>query len=541
MYLHETIADGLTQLGVTHLYGLLGDANLFMVQSFVATGKGRYIACNHEANAVLAAIGYAQVTGRTGVATITHGPALTNAATALTEAAKGGIPLVLICGDTAPGDLQHLQKINQREVVAATGADYVDLRTPDTALQDLDRAFRRAAHLRKPVVLNMRVDLQWAETPPQTIPFPAPLPKLAPATGDLLEEAVGMLASAKRPLILAGRACIEPEARDALIALADRMQIPLATTLKAQGLFHGHPFNIGISGNLSHATATETIMQSDCILAFGASLSKYTTENGTYTQGKRVIQILPDTLETPRMEEPTIRLIGDIAGTARAMIDLLDMAEIPASAATGTDLSEALTAEAALFSSLPPVEATAPGTIDIVPALRRLHQALPQRRVLVADLGRFVFSAWRCLPVTDPRDLVFTAHFGAIGCGMGQAIGAATAVDDRPTVLLVGDGGFLLSGLGELSAIRRENPDLIILLCNDGSYGAEHVQFTNRKMAPDLSLTAPPDFATMAQGAGFDAVTVTDTAGLDRACSAIASRLRPLLIDLRLDPAKVFK
>ncbi|WP_163851744.1 thiamine pyrophosphate-binding protein [Pseudooceanicola aestuarii] len=541
MNLHEVIADGLAQLGVSHLYGLIGDANLFMVNSYVATGTGRYIACNHEANAVLAAIGHAQVTGRTGVATITHGPALTNAATALAEAAKGGIPLVVLCGDTAPGDLQHIQNIDQREVVRATGAEFIDLRGPDTALTDLERAFRLAGHNRRPVVLNMRVDQQWAETEPQTIAFGLPEVTLAPASGPLLEEAVGMLASAKRPLILAGRACIDPDAREALIALADRIEAPLATTLKAQALFEGHPHNIGISGNLSHPTATEVIMQSDCILAFGASLSKYTTENGTYTKGKRVVQVLPDALETPRMDPPSIRLIGDIAGTAQAMTALLDLAEIPGSAAADTALAERLAAEATAQRVLPPAQPTAPGTVDIVPALRRLHQALPRRRVLVADLGRFVFSAWRNLPVTDPRDLVFTAHFGGIGCGMGQAIGAATAVDDRPTVLVAGDGGFLLSAMGELSALRREGADMVIILCNDGSYGAEHVQFTNRRIAPDLSMIAPPDFAAVARANGLEAVAVTDASSLDAACAAIGARRGPLLIDLRLDPEKVFK
>lgn len=541
MKLFEIVADGLAQFGVTHLYGLIGDANLFMVNSFVAKGTGRYVACNHEASAVLAAIGHAQVTGRTGVATITHGPALTNAATALTEAAKGGIPLVLICGDTAPDDLRHLQKTDQRALVLATGADFVDLRRPDTALEDMERAFRRARHHRMPVVLNMRIDLQWQEAEPQTIGFGIPELALAPATGNLLDEAVGMLASAKRPLILAGRACIGDTARDALIALADRIEAPLATTLKAQGLFHGHPFNIGISGNLSHPTATEVIMQSDCILAFGASLSRYTTENGAYTKDKRVIQVLPDALETPRMEPPTIRLVGDIAGTARAMTELLDMAEIAGSAATDAALADRLKAETAAFETLPPEEATAPGTVDIVPALRRLHQELPRRRILVADLGRFVFSAWRNLPVTHPRDLVYTAHFGGIGCGMGGAIGAATTVPDVPTVLVAGDGGMMLSALGELSVLKREGADVIILVCNDGSYGAEHVQFTSRKLSPALSMTVPPDFAAMARAAGLEAVTVTDPESLGAACTAIKNRRGPILIDLHLDPEKVFK
>lgn len=539
MKLHQGLAQALASHGTTHLYGLVGDANLFMVNAYVEAGLGRYVACTHEANVVLAAIGFAQVTGRTGVATITHGPALTNVVTALVEAARGGIPLVVLCGDTAPGDLQHLQSIDQREVVASSGAAFVEMRSVATAIEDLDRAFRIAAHRRCPVVFNMRVDLMWENLGPAPEPVPIPACTLAPASGEALEEAAGMLASARRPLILAGRGAMGPEARAALLALAARIEAPLATTLKAQGLFHGERFNLGICGGLSHPTAIEVIMQSDCIVAFGASLSKHTTEERAYTKGKRVVQVLPDIQETPRLDTPSLRLIGDIAGTARALTELLDLAEIPGSGATDDDLAARLIAEAEAFAQVPTAVQTAPGTVDMAHALRRLHQALPTERVLVADLGRFVTTAWRNLPVTRPQDLVYTSHFGAIGCGLGEAIGAATSIGDRPTVLVAGDGGFTLSGLSELITAVHEGADLVVILCNDGSYGAEHVQFTNRKMDPELSMIARIDFATTCATLGFTTVRATDDTSLEAACAAVKERKGPVLIDLRLDPTKI--
>ncbi|MCA0044810.1 thiamine pyrophosphate-binding protein [Celeribacter litoreus] len=536
--LHAGLARALKSNGTTHLYGLVGDANLFMVKTYVDENIGRYIACTHEANVVLAAIGFAQTTGRTGVATITHGPALTNVVTALAEAARGGIPLVVLCGDTRPGDLQHLQKIDQREVVASAGAEFVDMRSPETALEDLGRAFRIAAHRRCPVVFNMRVDLMWENLPASAPSLPLPDMATAPVSGDLLEDAAGMLASARRPLILAGRGACTPEARAALIELSNRMEAPLATTLKAQGLFEGEPNNIGICGGLSHPTATDVIMQSDCILAFGASLSKHTTEERAYTKGKRVVQILPDAEENPRLDMPTLRLIGDIAGTARAFTELMDMAEIPASGATN-DLPAQLAQEADTFARIPDAATVADGCVDMAPALRRLHQALPAERVLVTDLGRFVTTVWRNMPVTRPADLVYTSHFGAIGCGLGETIGAATAVTDRPTVLVAGDGGFALSGLSELVTLVREKADVIIIICNDGSYGAEHVQLTNRNLDTEISMISTIDFAATCATLGFSTVSVTDPDSLDEACAAIAHRSGPVLIDLHLDSEKI--
>jgi len=535
----QLLADCLAAQGVDTLFGLIGDANLYMVDAYARAGTGRYIACSHEANAVLAALGFAQVSGRTGVATITHGPALTNIVTALTEGARGGIAAVVLCGDTAPHDLEHLQKIDQREIIKATGAGFIEMRSPQTAAIDLAQAFRRAVLERRPVVFNMRSDLQWAETDAIPAARPVPLIRAAVPEGDDFDEALGMIASARRPLILAGRGAIDARTRSALLALARRLEAPVATTLKAAGLFHGDTFDLGVFGGLSTPATVTAILQSDCVIAFGASLSRQTTEAGSYLDGKRVIQILADPLDNPRRTEPTVLLIGDPADVAVRMLEVLEEAEVSPSGNAGPYLAEALTAQGRARAIMPPFAATAPGTIDYEPAMRRLDAALPADRVLVADLGRFVLTAWRSLGVTDPRHLVYSCNFGAIGCGLGEAIGAAVAAPDKTTVLLAGDGGFLLAGLSDLATAVRERLDLVILLCNDGSYGAEHVQFTARGMSPALSMIAPPDFAAIARAMGAAGVCVSKPVELDAALAALNERAGPMLIELRLDPDRV--
>lgn len=535
----QLLARSLEAQGVEHLFGLIGDANLYMVDSWVAGGSGRYTACAHEASAVLAALGYAQVSGRTGVATITHGPALTNVTTALAEGAKGGIPAVVLCGDTAPHDREHLQKIDQREIVKATGAGFVEMRTPQTASADLARAFRRAALERRPVVFNMRADLQWQETQANPAALPAPAVRAAVVEGDDLDEALGMIASAKRPLILAGRGAIAPAARDAILALARRIEAPVATTLKASGLFHDADFNLGVLGTLARPACLDAIMRCDCVIAFGASLSRLTTEGGKLLQGKRVIQILADPAENDRRTDPGILLIADPVLMAGKIVEMLDLAEIPPSGNTDGDLAEALRREAEDHAAPAPLAPTAAGTVDYEPALRRFDQALPADRVLVADLGRFVVGAWRNLAVNDPRNFVYAANFGAIGCGLGEAIGAARAAPEKLTVLVAGDGGFMMGGLTELATVAREKLNLVILLCNDGSYGAEHIQFTQKGMSPALSMTSPPDFAAIAHAMGMSACRVTNGAEIDIALDLFASGSGPRLVELRLDPDRI--
>ncbi|MGL4286504.1 MAG: thiamine pyrophosphate-binding protein, partial [Phreatobacter sp.] len=416
------MAEALAAHRTTCLFGLVGDANLFMVDSFIRHCGGRYVAATHEATAVLMALGYGQRTGRVGVATITHGPALTNAMTALVEGVRGGTPCVVLCGDTAPDNLQHLQKIAQRELVAATGAGFVELRGPDSVGEDVASAFRRAQVERRPIVFNMRVDLQWQ--PSQSLPVVLRIPDsraVIPASDDL-GDALGIIAGARRPIVLAGRGAITGQARDAMVRLARRIEAPLATTLKASGLFEGEPWNIGIFGGLSHPSAVDLIMQADCVVAFGASLSQHTTAAGSLLLGKRVVQVLARAADIGATIAPQIGLVGDPALTATLMCDQLDAAEI---APSGFAVGEPPPRPSVLRAAVRAAKAAADDVIDVDLALLRLDEALPADRIVVTDLGRFVTTAWLAFPVRAPECLIHTVNFAAIGCGLGEAIGAA--------------------------------------------------------------------------------------------------------------------
>jgi len=107
------------------------------------------------------ALSYAHVSGKVGVATVTHGPTLTNCMTALTEGARGHVPTVLLAGDMPVSNPRHLQGIDQRKLVKATGAGFEQVRAPDTASKDVARAFYRAQVERRPIVSNMPADFMW--------------------------------------------------------------------------------------------------------------------------------------------------------------------------------------------------------------------------------------------------------------------------------------------------------------------------------------------------------------------------------------------
>lgn len=529
---YQAIARALCDHDVDTLFGLMGDANLFMVDYYARACGGRFVPAAHEGSSVLMALAYAHVGGKVGVATITHGPALTNCVTALTEGARGNIPMVLLAGDTPVANPRHIQSIDQREVVKATGAGFEQMRSPETATRDVARAMFRARSERRPIVLNMPADFMWRDATYEPIVLtvfdtPAYVPQ-----GDGLDQAIGIIAAAKRPIVLAGGgAC---RAREQLIRLADRLQAPLATTLKAKGLFSGHPHDMDIFGTLSTPAAYDLIAKADCVIAFGASMQDFTTDKGALLKGKRVVQIDVDSRVIGRTHHPDAALVADAGLTADNIVYWLDEAEIPPSGFTSELDIATLTAHP---SARP--DSAAEGYVNYVYALERLEEALPKNRVLVTDGGRFMTEVWCRISVSDPRSFVVTANFGSIGLGVQEAIGAGLAAPDRPVVLFTGDGGFMMGGVNEFNTAVRLGQDLIVIVCNDSAYGAEHIQFLDRQMDPGLTQFDWPSFAAVGTALGGQGIEVRSRDELEAAIEAIKSRDRPMLIELKLDPNDV--
>ena len=350
--------------------------------------------------------------------------------------------------------------------------------------------------------------------------------------GDDVEQAIGMIASAKRPLILAGRGAIDAE--QSLIKLADRLEAPLATTLKAKGLFNSHPFAIGLCGTLSTPVGYDVISKADCIVAFGASLTEWTTDHGKLFQGKRVVQIDKDGAAVGHTIHPDAALIADAALSADNIVYWLNEAEIAPSGFT-RELDQ---------DSLRVYEPTRSGknsadTVNFVEAIEWLNKALPEDRVLTTDGGRFMTEVWCRVGVEKPRDFIDTTSFGSIGLGLQVAIGAGVANPGRSVAMFTGDGGFMMGGLAEFNTAVRLGLDLIVIVCNDAAYGAEHIQFVDKNMDPKLSQFEWPSFAEVAESLGGTGVDLRTQQDFELVKEAIDKRTGPLLIDLHLDPNDV--
>jgi thiamine pyrophosphate-dependent acetolactate synthase large subunit-like protein len=532
MLFQDAMAEALVDQGVDTVFGVIGDGNLFVVDSFQRRPGTRYIGVANEASAVEAAVGYSHVTGRLGVATVTHGPGLTNTVTALIEAVKARVPLLVIAGEVGQDELWHVQRVPQREIAAAAGAGFEQLRRASTAAEDLFRAIRRAHLEKRPIVLNVPGEFQWTQTVYVRSPAHLEHARSRPSA-DALAAALAVVARAERPVVLAGRGAISPAARVAVLRLARRIGAPVSTTLKARELFRDDPYDLGICGLAAHEVARSILGAADCVISFGAGLNAHTTTGGWLTEGRRLVQIDDDPASLGRFVTPDVAVLGDAAITADELVDMLDEADIPPSGFA----SPALTA--ALAARTPPPDHSTDHHVDIHTAVRRIDEAVPADRTVVTDGGRFHVAAWPAVGVEDPQQFVQTTNYGSIGLGMGTALGAAVGRPGHPTLLITGDGGFMLAGMTEFNTAVRYDLDLIVLVLNDSAYGAEHMQFVRRDVDPALSSFDWPDFGPVADALGGRGFTVRSLPELETALAYLPHRDRPVLIDVHIDPDRV--
>ena len=316
------IAADLAQYGARRCFGLLGTANFKVSHALVQSGV-ELISARHECNAASMADAYAKATGELTLVSVHSGPGLTNALTGIAEAAKSRTPLVVLAGDVPNGAVKNNFYIEQADMVRAVGAVPERLHTVGSAREDTLRAVTRALRDRQTVVLSMPLDVQHAPLPTNQPPLAlAPAPgRMHPDPRDVVRLA-DALSQAKRPLILGGRGAVIADAEAALVALADSVGALLATSVCGHGLFAGNPWSVGISGGFSSPIADELISESDFILAFGASLTQWTTKKGKLiAPGAVVAQV--DT-EVPKLgyQMPVqIAVHADAKATAEAVLE----------------------------------------------------------------------------------------------------------------------------------------------------------------------------------------------------------------------------
>ena len=534
MRVAEAIGGVLAGRGVEVFFGLVGSGNFAVTNALHAAGAAFY-SSRHECGAVMMADGYARACGKVGVLSVHQGPGFTNTLTGLTEAAKSRTPLLVLAADTPAGALWSNFKIDQGSLAATAGAIAERVRGPETAAEDAARALRRTRIERRPVVLNIPIDIvEMSADEASDIPdWPAlqpPRPSERPVAG-----VADLLSSSSRPVILAGRGAALAGAREALEALGDRVGALLATSAMGHGLFAGHPYCLGIAGGFASPLAIELMSEADLVLAFGASLNHWTVRHGRlFSPTARFVQVDLDEEVIGALHRVDVGVVGDAAQTANAILDELERRGVRGEGFRSGDLEREISTRR--WRDEPYEDRGTPEYIDPRTLSIGLDDLLPTERTVATDSGHFLGYPSMYLEVPDQRGFVFPNAFQSVGLGLASAIGASVARPDRLSVAAIGDGGALMA-LGELETAARYRLPMLVVIYNDAAYGAEVHHFGPMGRPVDLTRFPDTDFAALARAAGAEGVTVRKSDDLVAPLKEwLGRRDRPLVIDAKVNP-----
>ena len=468
------LADTLQQYGVTHVF-FVPAIVLNALAEMETRGIVRVLAHGEKATAYMAD-GYARAARRPGVVFAQHIGG-SNLAAGLRDAYLAGSPVVAFSGGpitatrykNAYQDLEHFSQFADTTKFSARVDDLA--RFPDL----LRQAFREAmTGAPGPVHLELRghhgdVINGSGELAGAYVPALRAVPPYRPAAEpEAVEAALALLEKAARPILVAGGGVVWSGAQAEVVALAEKLSIPVATSLNAKGaLSDAHALSVGVCGTYSRACANRAVAEADLVFYIGSRTGGQVTTNWNVPRpGTTVIHLDIDAREIGRNYDTAVGLCGDARTVLRQM---LAAARALAPRAAWTDRTRALVAEwRAAFA-----ERMASDAVPMRPErlCAELSRALPENGVLVSDTGHSGIWTGALVDFTKPGQRLIRCA-GSLGWGMPGAIGVKCALPDAPVVCFAGDGGVYYH-LAELETAARYGINFVLVVNNNSALNQE--------------------------------------------------------------------
>lgn len=543
----------LEDAGVEYVAGIPGHTVGDFALAVGGSEKLKSILVRHEATATFAADVYYRVSGKLMCA-FTHAfPGAANGLVGVSNAYADYSSLFYVSGNTASvgigrGGYQELSRqINDdlRQMIRPGVKRLWEPRTAGDVASDALAALREATSGRPgPVALNVSQEVWSQEIEIASVPTISrfvPEARTRPDE-DSIARAVALLATASRPVILAGNGVNLGRARAELRAIAELLDIPVATTASGKSAFpENHPLSVGVAGWTGSAVANAATRSADVILVLGARLAETTTSSWTdgatfAAQGTKIIQVDAELSGIANAYPVEVALLGDMRGVLEDLA-----AAAPKQSLQREAWHEHLAKERADWSTVVE-ESQDPGTVGqigtgaVVAALRATYD---EPINLVNDCGKHHKWIVQQFEAREDDYVISSMGGASMGIGLAGAIGAALARPDVPTIAWLGDGGMSMS-LAALPTVAEYRLPIVTVVIDDASYGVvvntqlaqvgytAFALFDGSGTNPDYRL----DFAEVAESIGIPARTVTDPADLSDAFAWAKSLGGPALINI---------
>jgi len=531
----QILWEALVREGVTDVFGYPGGAILPAYDAMLGYPI-RHILVRHEQGATHMADGYARASGRVGVAIATSGPGATNMVTGIATAMMDSSPIVCITGQVG-SKLIGSDAFQETDITGITlpitKHNYLVTHAEDVAPAVLE-AFAVARSGRPgPVLVDITKDAQQSSC---EVDWQAAVPNLTeafdealPGDGDV-RDAIELINSAERPLILAGHGVMQSGAERQIVELAERGQIPIAVTLLGiGGVAAAHPLNLGMMGMHGEAWVNHAIQEADLLIALGMRFDDRVTGNlKTYAPTARKIHVDIDRAELNKNVRVDVAIAKDLRAALDEWLPLVERRD--RSAWLGK--IEASKGEVAVrdIQNLPD-----DGHLYAAHVINDLWHLTGGDAVVVTDVGQHQMWEAQYYKHNRPRSLITSGGLGTMGFALPAAIGAKIACPESEVWVVVGDGGFQMT-MAELATIAQEHLDVNVAIINNGYLGMvrqwQEFFYGKRYAATPL---VNPDFARLAEAFGLAATTVTTRAQVGDAVRAARRSKHAALIDFKVE------
>lgn len=502
--------------------------------------KLHHILSRHEQGAIHEAEGYARATGKTGVVIATSGPGATNLVTGIADAKMDSTPVVVIAGQVGAAVLGS---------DAFQETDFIDITNPISKwgyqvrkAQDIPDIVARAFFIANsgrpgPVVIdlprNVQVELMTWEGYKKCdfIRTYIHHPQLDSTEISLAAE---LLNSASRPLILAGHGVTIAGAERELGEVAEKGDIPVATTLHGlTALPASHPYHkgmLGMHGNIGPNVATN---RADVIFAVGLRFDDRVVGSvKDYAPDAKIIHVDIDASEIGRAVNPYLTIHADATDALKALLPLIKVNSHPKWIKLFSEC-EKIEFEKVVQPMLNPGEGQ---PMKLAEVISKISNKAKADAILVTDVGQNQMSAVRYFKLDSPRSVITSGGLGTMGYGLPAAIGAKIGCPERTVCLFCGDGGFQMT-VQELGTIMEYGIDIKIVILNNNFLGNvrqwQKLFFKGRYSQTKL---INPDFIELAKAYGIDGENVEKREELDAAIERLFTSQKSYLLNVNIDP-----
>ena len=536
----QAIIASLEAEGVDTIFGYPGGQAIKIYDALYDSKQIHHVLARHEQGATHMADGYARATGKVGVVLVTSGPGATNTVTGIATAYMDSIPMVLITGQVTRGVI-GTDSFQESDIVGIT-MPVVKHSFLLQSTDDLTRTFREAFYIAStgrpgPVLIDIPSDLSGAEMVfhyPDSVSLPSYKPTYR-GNARQVKQAAELIQKAERPLLYAGGGIVTSHACAELTELAERMQIPVVTTLMGKGAMRcSNPLNLGPVGMHGSKYANMAVTECDLLIAVGARFSdRVTGKVSEFAPHAKVIHIDIDPAEIGKIINPVVPIVGDAKGVLAAINERLAKADAqPIDRAWVEDVfswRERWPFYTSDFSDYP--NAIAPEVV-----LHRLSQKLdPEASIVTTEVGQHQMWAHQNIHREHARTFISSGGLGTMGFGFPAAIGAKIGCPESEVVCVAGDGSFQMNSQ-EMATAKINDVPVKVLIIDNRALGMVHQWqslFYNKRYS-FTELADNPDFVKLADAYGWRARRVEKPEDVDAALDEMLASKEPFLLDVMI-------